>query len=220
MTKPPAVLLAAALFAATASAADAPKPDPEKGAASFAGVCAACHGPDAGGIAALPTQPRLARQFPEYIAKQLTEFKSGVRDNAIMKPMASLLSDEDVLNVAAWVSAQKTAPAAAAPQAPEQAASAEAPAQEAPDLKLGERIYRGGIVGRSIPACSGCHSPNGAGIPAQYPHVAGQFPEYLTAQLTGFRDGVRKNNTIMTDVAAKLNDREIKALASYIAGMR
>jgi len=214
MTKSPVALLAAALFAVTASAADAPKPDPAKGAESYAGVCVACHGPDAGGVAALPTQPKLAHQFPEYIAKQLMEFKSGVRDNAIMKPMADTLSDEDVLNVAAWVSTQKPAPAA-----PEQAASAEAPAADAPDLKLGERIYRGGISGRSVPACSGCHSPTGAGIPAQYPHVAGQFPEYLAAQLTGFRDGVRKNNVIMTDVAAKLSDREIKALAAYIAGM-
>ena len=218
MTKSPAIMLAAALFAATASAADAPKPDIEKGEASYNGVCVACHGPNAVGVPALPTQAKLAGQFPEYIAKQLTEFKSGVRDNAIMKPMASTLSDEDVLNVAAWVSAQKPAPAAP-PQAPAEAASADAPAQEAPDLKLGERIYRGGIADRRIPACSGCHSPNGAGIPAQYPHVAGQFPEYLTAQLIGFRDGTRKNNVMMTDVAAKLNDREIKALVAYIAGM-
>jgi len=205
MTRLPAVLLAAALLAATAaSAADAPKPDPAQGATTFGTVCAACHGPDAGGVAALPTQPRLAHQFPEYVAKQLTEFKSGVRDNPIMKPMASMLSDSDVLNVAAWVSTQKLSPGAEAEH-------------DAATLELGKKIYRGGIADRRIPACSGCHGPNGAGIPAQYPHLAGQFPEYVTAQITGFRDGTRKNNIIMTDVAAKLNDREIKALAEYIS---
>jgi cytochrome c553 len=204
MTKTPAVLLAAALLAATASAADAPKPDPAKGAESFGTVCAACHGPDAGGVAALPTQAKLAGQFPEYIVKQLTEFKSGVRDNAIMKPMADTLSDEDVRNVAAWISTQKTNPGVA---------------KDLTILSLGEKIYRGGIADRKIPACSGCHSPNGAGIPAQYPHLAGQWPEYVAAQLTGFRDGTRKNNVIMTEVAARLNDREIKALAEYISGL-
>jgi cytochrome c553 len=202
--KTPAVLLAAALLAATASAADAPKPDPAKGAASFGTVCAACHGPDGGGIAALPAQPKLAHQFPEYIAKQLTDFKSGARDNPIMKPMASMLSDADVLNVAAWVSEQKPNPGTA---------------HDVAALDLGEKIYRGGIADRHIPACGSCHSPNGAGIPAQFPRLAGQFPEYVTAQLTGFRDGTRKNNIIMTDVAAKLNDREIKALADYISGL-
>jgi len=204
MTKTSAILLAAALFAATASAADAPKPDPAKGAEFFGGICAACHGPDAGGVSALPTQPKLAHQFPEYIAKQLTEFKSGVRDNAIMKPMADMLSEGDLVNVAAWISTQKPNPGVA---------------RDPASIQLGEKIYRGGIMDRRIPACTGCHSPTGAGIPAQYPRLAGQFPEYVTAQLTGFRDGTRKNNVIMTEVAAKLNDREIKALADYISGL-
>jgi len=203
--KPLAAFLTASLLAAAASAADAPKPDPAKGAESFAGVCAACHGPEAGGIAELPTQPRLAHQFPEYVAKQLTEFKSGVRDNPIMKPMADTLSDSDILNVAAWVSQQKVSLGVA---------------PDAASVKMGEKIYRGGIADRRIPACAGCHSPDGAGIPAQYPHLAGQFPEYVTAQLIGFRDGTRNNNTVMTDVAAKMNDREIKAVADYIAGLR
>lgn len=203
MMKSPAILLAV-LLAATAFAADAPKPDPVKGAATFAGTCAACHGPDASGIAALPTQPRLAHQFPEYIHKQLGEFKSGARDNPIMKPMASMLSDDDMRNVAAWVSTQK--PAAGV-------------AHDVESLELGEKIYRGGIMDRRIPACAGCHSPNGAGIPAQYPRLAGQFPEYVTAQLVGFRDGTRKNNAVMAEVAAKLNDREIKAVAAYISGL-
>jgi cytochrome c553 len=87
-------------------------------------------------------------------------------------------------------------------------------------VSMGERIYRGGIADRQIPACAGCHSPNGAGIPAQYPRLAGQHADYAVAQLTGFRDGTRKNNLQMTQVAAKLNDREIKAVADYVAGLR
>jgi cytochrome c553 len=85
---------------------------------------------------------------------------------------------------------------------------------------LGERIYRGGIADRQIPACAGCHSPNGAGIPAQYPRLSGQHAEYVAAQLTAFRDGVRNNSVQMTQVTAKLNDREIRALADYVAGLR
>jgi cytochrome c553 len=121
-----------------------------------------------------------------------------------MKPMASTLNDTDVLNVAAWVSEQKPSPGVA---------------HDPAELALGEKIYRGGIMDRRIPACMGCHSPDGAGIPAQFPRLAGQFPEYVTAQLAGFRDGTRKNNPIMTEVAAKLNDHEIKALADYISGL-
>ncbi|MFZ9334630.1 MAG: c-type cytochrome, partial [Burkholderiaceae bacterium] len=85
---------------------------------------------------------------------------------------------------------------------------------------LGERIWRGGIADRQVAACAGCHSPNGAGIPSQYPRLSAQHADYTAAQLTAFRDGVRKNNLQMTQVAAKLNDREIKALSDYIAGLR
>ena len=85
---------------------------------------------------------------------------------------------------------------------------------------MGEKIYRGGIADRNIAACAACHSPNGAGIPAQYPRLAGQHAAYTEAQLKAFRDGVRKNNLQMTGVAAKLNDREIKAVSDYIAGLR
>jgi len=87
-------------------------------------------------------------------------------------------------------------------------------------VALGERIYRGGIADRQVPACAGCHSPNGAGIPSQYPRLSGQHAEYAVAQLTAFRDGVRKNSLVMTQVAAKMNDREIKAVADYVAGLR
>ena len=179
------------------------KPDLAKGEESFGTVCAACHGPD--GNSTVPLQPKLAGQHPEYLIKQLEEFKSGVRDNAIMKGMAATLAtDDDVRNVAWWLSTQKPNAGAAADK----------------DLVLlGERIYRGGISERSIAACASCHSPNGAGLPVEFPRLAGQYAEYVAKQLTDFRDGARGNNVVMRDVAAKLNDREIKAVADYIAGL-
>jgi cytochrome c553 len=139
------------------------------------------------------------------LVKQLQEFKSGKRANAIMSGMAAALSDDDMRNIAYWLSTKAAKPGFA---------------KDKEAVVLGERIYRGGIADRLVPACAGCHSPNGAGIPAQYPRLSGQHAEYAAAQLTSFRDGVRKNNLTMTQVAAKLNDREIKALADYVAGLR
>ncbi len=178
------------------------KPDLAKGEASFGAVCAACHGPD--GNSTAPIYPKLSQQHAEYLVKQLTEFKSGKRANPIMLGFASTLSEEDMKNIAYWVSTKASKPGAA---------------KEKDLVTLGERIFRGGIADRQVPACAGCHSPNGAGIPAQYPRLAGQNAEYATAQLTAFRDGVRNNSLQMTQVAAKLNDREIKAVSDYIAGL-
>ncbi len=202
------LLLAASLAAPIFSAqADAPKaaakPDLAKGEASYGPVCAACHAPD--GNSAVPANPKLAQQHPEYLLKQLQEFKSGKRANPIMTGMVAALSDDDMKNIAAWLGTKKAAPGAASDKAL---------------IALGERIYRGGIADRQIAACAGCHSPNGAGIPAQYPRLSGQHADYTAAQLTAFRDGVRQNSLQMTQVAAKLNDREIKAVADYIAGLR
>ena len=180
------------------------QPDLAKGEATFAGVCIACHGPDANSV--IPVNPTLAQQHPEYLIKQLTEFKSGVRANPIMQGMASTLAtDADVKNVAYWLASKTAKPGTA---------------KDKELAAMGERIFRGGVVDRQIPACAGCHSPNGAGIPAQYPRLKGQQTDYTTAQLTAFRDGVRKNSVQMSQVAAKLNDREIKALADYIAGLQ
>lgn len=207
--KPFVSLLLVALFATSAVAADdkaaakAAKPDLAKGEASFAAVCASCHAAD--GNSTTPANPKLAQQHPEYLMKQLTEFKSGKRENAIMKGFATALSPDDVRNIAYWAASQKAKPGFA---------------KDKDAVIAGERIYRGGIPDRQIPACAGCHSPNGAGIPAQYPRLAGQHAEYTAAQLTAFRDGVRKNNLPMAQVAAKMNDREIKAVADYIAGLR
>ncbi len=178
------------------------KPDLAKGEASFTAVCAACHGAD--GNSGTPANPKLSQQHAAYLVKQLQEFKSGKRANPVMSGFAATLSDDDMKNIAAWVSAKK---------------SKAGFAKDKTLVALGERIYRGGIAERSIAACAGCHSPNGAGIPAQYPRLAGQHADYTETQLKAFRDGVRKNSPQMADVAAKLNDREIKAVADYIAGL-
>lgn len=188
---------------AQAAPAKVAKPDLVKGEASFTAVCAACHGAD--GNSGTPVNPKLSQQHPEYLVKQLQEFKSGQRNNPIMKGFASALSDEDMKNIAYWVSGKKAKPGFA---------------KDKELVALGERIYRGGIADRQVAACAGCHSPNGAGIPSQYPRLGGQHADYSVAQLTGFRDGARKNSLQMVQVAAKLNDREIKAVADYIAGLR
>jgi len=181
-----------------ASAADA-----NKGAAISNGVCVACHTND--GSRGSPANPILQGQHPEYLAKQLAEFKAGIRANAIMRGMASALSDADMKNVAAFYAGKQAKPGAARNK----------------DLAaLGEKIYRGGIAERAIPACTACHGPTGAGMPVQYPRLGGQHADYVEAQLLAFRGGIRKNNAAMTGVAAKLNDREIKAVSDYVAGLR
>lgn len=208
-----ASLLMAAALAAPAfpafSAGETPaaptkaKPDLVKGEASFAAVCAACHGAD--GNSAIAANPKLSQQHPEYLVKQLQEFKSGKRNNAVMKGFASMLTDEDMKNIAYWAASKPAKPGFSSDKAL---------------VSMGERIYRGGIADRQIAACAGCHSPNGAGIPAQFPRLSGQHADYTVAQLNSFRDGSRANSIQMTQVAAKLNDREIKAVADYIAGLR
>ena len=122
-----------------------------------------------------------------------------------MRGMASALSDTDMKNVAAFYAGKQAKPGTAKNK----------------DLAaLGEKIYRGGIAERAIPACTACHGPTGAGMPVQYPRLGGQHAEYVEAQLLAFRGGIRKNNAAMTGVAAKLNDREIKAVSDYVAGLR
>jgi len=173
-------------------------------------VCAACHAADGNSVA--PTNPKIAGQFAEYLQKQLGDFKAQqnkkpARDNPIMTPMASNLSDDDIQSVAAYYAGQKLRPASAADK----------------DLAaLGQKIWRGGIAASNVPACGGCHGPAGAGIPVQYPRLAGQFAEYVAAQLKGFRDGARSNdpNGIMRGVAARMTEREIQAVAQYAAGLR
>lgn len=185
---------------------DAPaaaKPDAAKGQQIATGVCAACHTSD--GSRGAPANPILQGQVPEYLVKQLQEFKAGKRENAIMKGIASTLSDADMVNVAAYFATKEAKPGFA---------------KNKDTVALGEQIYRGGIASRGVPACSGCHSPNGAGIPVQFPKLAGQHGEYIKSQLVAFRGGVRKNSVQMMGVAANMNDREIDAVSDYIAGLR
>jgi cytochrome c553 len=179
------------------------KPDLNQGSAKFGAVCAACHGAD--GNSTIATNPKLAQQHPEYLIKQLQDFKSGKRASPIMQGFASQLSDADMKNIAYWAASQKAKPGFA---------------KDKELVASGERIYRGGIADRQVPACTGCHGPTGAGVPSQYPRLSGQQADYAEAQLKAFRDDKRKNSLPMAQVAAKLNDREIHAVADYIAGLR
>jgi cytochrome c553 len=196
-----AAMLAAPALAATP--APAAKPDRAKGQTISTQVCAACHTAD--GSRGIPANPILAGQHPEYLVKQLQEFKSGKRDNAVMKGFASTLSDDDMRHVTAFYASKSAKPGFA---------------KSKDTVKLGEKIYRAGIADKAVPACSGCHSPNGAGIPAQYPRISGQHGDYTEAQLVAFRGGARANSAQMTAIAAKMSDQEIKAVADYIAGLR
>jgi len=166
-------------------------------------VCVACHGPD--GNSLVPDYPKLAQQHPEYIVKQLTEFKAGKRQNPVMLGFASALSEEDMKNIAYWVTTNKASPGTGA---------------DADLIALGQKIYLGGVLDRNVPACSGCHGPTATGIPAQYPRLRGQQANYVVTQLTNFRSGDRNNGIQMSGVAAKLNDREIKAVAEYVASLK
>jgi cytochrome c553 len=199
----PAAPAAAAAPVAAAPVKAVSKPDLVRGEASFGAVCAACHGAD--GNSGIAANPKLAQQHPEYLVKQLQEYKSGKRKNAIMQGFASALAEDDMKNIAYWLASKQAKPGFA---------------KDKDLVLLGERIYRGGVADRQIAACAGCHSPTGAGIPSQYPRLGGQHADYVAAQLTYFRDGIRTNSLQMNQVAAKLNDREIRALADYVAGLR
>ncbi|MBH9576056.1 c-type cytochrome [Inhella proteolytica] len=203
--KTPLRLLALTLIAASAHAnapQPAAKPDLAKGQAISSQVCAACHTAD--GSRGSPANPILAGQHPEYLAKQLADFKSGKRKNAIMAGFAGTLSEDDMRNVAAFYGSKTAKPGFA---------------KNKDSVALGQQIYRGGIAAKGVPACAGCHSPNGAGLPVQYPRVGGQHADYTEAQLNAFRAGSRVN-VQMSAIAAKMNDAEIKAVSDYIAGLR
>ena len=169
-------------------------------------VCAACHGAD--GNAVIAANPKLAGQHPAYLVKQLTEFKSGKRANAVMggtTGIASKLSEQEMKDLAAYFAAKKPA-------------LGKAKANGAGSL--GEKIYRGGIAATQVPACAACHGANGAGIPNQFPRLSGQHAEYTVAQLRAFRLGERANAPMMMQIAAKMTDAEMQAVADYAQGLR
>src|SRR3954464_3416297 len=200
-----AALTAAALLCGEASAQGA-----DKAQGIAAQVCAACHAAD--GNSAAPANPKIAGQFVEYLDKQLHDFraqggKKAARESAVMAGMVANLSEADMKGLASYFSEQKLKPAAASDK----------------DLAtLGQKIWRGGNAASGVPACAGCHGPAGAGLPGQYPRLAGQYAEYLAAQLKLFREGGRANdpNGAMRGVAARLTDREIRAVAEYASGLR
>ena len=165
-------------------------------------ACLTCHGPK--GQSAVGTWPKLAAQHAAYTAKQLKNFKEGTRANPVMMGMAATLTEQDMQNIAAYLVKQPVSLGVA---------------QDKATIELGQSIYRGGIAAKGVPACAGCHSPTGAGIPSQYPRVGGQWAEYTNAQLLAFREGVRKNSSQMTTIATKLSDQEMKAVSDYMAGL-
>lgn len=193
-----------------AAHAEVGKIDPAKAKQTAEQVCAACHLAD--GNSANPQYPKLAGQHQEYLLKQLRNFKSVggkpvERNNAVMLGMATPLTDDDMKGLAVYFSQQKLKPDAA---------------KNKETLMLGQKLWRAGDASKGLPACAGCHGPNGLGIPAQYPRLQGQFAEYVEAQLKSFRLGERANdpNGMMRAVASRMTDAEIKAVADYTAGLR
>lgn len=202
----------AAIFAPGVFAQGSAQPvpvDAKRGAQIAQEVCVACHAAD--GNSPTPANPKLAAQHADYLVKQLNDFKVAEgaeqpqRPSAIMAGFAAMLSPEDIRNVSAHFAAQVLQPAVATDQAL---------------AETGRDIYRVGIAAKGVPACAGCHSPTGAGIPSQYPRLQGQFAEYAEAELVRFRSGERDNSDLMRTVAERLSDREIKAVAQYMAGLR
>ena len=198
-----AMLLAGVLL--IPAAARAFNGDPAKAQTLATTVCAACHGAD--GNSQIPANPSLAGQFPEYLYKQLRNYKSGERQNAIMNGIAATLSEEQMRDTAAYFASQKPRGGSAS------------------DAKLasaGQKLYKGGNTKSGVAPCAGCHSPTGAGIPAQYPRLKGQHTAYTVAQLQAFRAGQRANdpNSMMRSIASKLTDAEMGALAEYVAGLK
>jgi cbb3-type cytochrome c oxidase subunit III len=197
-------------LAVQARAADPAKPDINRGQAIATQVCASCHGAD--GNSAGGAYPKLAGQHPEYLVKQLMDFKTQpgakqpARNNAIMAAMAAPLSNQDMVNVAAYFAAQTPKPGYA---------------HDKNTVPLGEKIYRAGVAERAVPACASCHGPTGQGIPVQYPRLSGQWADYTVAQLTAFTQGpgARNNSDPMHTIASRLSDSDIKAVADYIAGL-
>jgi cytochrome c553 len=195
------LLVYASLVSAAEGEAPA-KPDLARGKQIASTVCVACHGAD--GNSVVPTNPVLAGQHADYIAAQLAAFKSGARPSPVMQAMAAALSPEDMRNVGAWFASQKPAGHFAHDKAL---------------VERGERIWRGGVPATDVPACAGCHGAAGHGIPSEFPRLAGQYPDLSLGWLKAFAAGTRPN-PVMGQIAAKLSENDMKAVAEYISGLR
>ena len=207
------LIVALLAISATASADDkkpAPKVDPAKGATLYTDgdnarglpACVSCHG--AGGNSTITANPKLAGQSEAYLHKQLVNFTTPDRNQPVMTTYAKLLTDEEKHNVAAWLATQPAKPGAA---------------KNKDTIELGKKIYRGGIAEKNVPACASCHGASGAGIPVQYPRLAGQHQDYTVAQLGLFKAGTRKSVEMAT-IAKRMSDEEMKAVADYVAGLK
>jgi cytochrome c553 len=215
------LIVALLAVSATASAAEEKKPahaepavvkaDPAKGAKLFTEgdatrsipACVSCHGE--AGNSTITVNPKLAGQHEGYIYKQLNDFASPARSQAIMSTYAKVMTDEDKKNVSAYLAAQTQKPGAA---------------KNKDTVDLGKKIYRGGIAEKNVPACASCHGAAGAGVPVQYPRIDGQHQDYTMAQLDLFRTDARKNSPQMSTIAKRMSADEIKAVADYVAGLK
>lgn len=198
------ILLTTAFFALTASAVWAGG-DVAAGKKLVAS-CGACHGAD--GNSVLPSNPKLAGQGEKYLLKQLRDIQSGEREVALMAGQLDNSSDQDLADMAAYFASQTQSPGVAQPEW----------------VELGRELFRNGNHDRGIPSCMGCHGPAGLGnSPAGYPMIAGQHADYIAAQLRQFAEGQRINDgegRAMRAVAERMNENEIKAVSSYIQGLR
>jgi cytochrome c553 len=195
-------------IAALAQAKGPARADPARGQQIASQVCSACHNAD--GNSTVSANPRLAQQHADYLYKQLVDYApqgqaKPTRENPVMNGFAAQLSDADKRNVAAWFASQEAKPGFA---------------KNKDTLELGQRIWRAGIPEKSVPACAGCHGPAGSGIPVQYPRIAGQHAEYTEATLKAFREGGRRNNAPMQQIASRLTDAEMRAVADFTQGLR
>jgi cytochrome c553 len=204
------LLLSSLLLVAGSLQAQDPAPDLDKAKQTAETLCAACHMAD--GNSELSANPKIAGQHEDYLFKQLREFKGWngnppVRENAIMGGMVAGLEEADMRGLAKYFASFELKPEAA---------------KNLETIELGQQIWRGGIASKGVPACASCHGPAGAGMPAQYPRLSGQFADYIDAQMKAFRDGVRQNdpNSMMRMIAIKMTDPEIKAVSDYAAGLR
>jgi cytochrome c553 len=166
-------------------------------------ACASCHG--ASGNSTIAANPKLAGQNAVYLHKQLVEFTTPQRQQPVMSTYAKMLTEEEKLNISAYLATQTQKPGAA---------------KNKDTIELGKKIYRGGIAEKNVPACASCHGPAGGGIPALYPRLAGQHQDYTVAQLTAFRGDGRKNSVEMSTISKRLSDDEMKAVADYVAGLK